>query len=121
VVGQIRPVLLVEDDAVLRETLRWALEDEGFQVVEAVDGLDAVDQATARRPGLVVLDMGLPGLDGYGVAAALRARYGGELPILVVTADGHASDKASRVGAYAYLHKPFDIDHLVARVHQGLG
>jgi len=114
------PVLLVEDDATLRETLRWALEDEGLPVVEAIDGLDALEWAAGDRPSLVILDMGLPGLDGIGVAHALRTRYGLGLPILVVTADGRANEKARQVGAYAYLHKPFDIDRFVERVRQGL-
>jgi DNA-binding response OmpR family regulator len=71
--------------------------------------------------GLVVLDMGLPGLDGHGVAAALCGRYGTAPPILVVTADGRAMEKAQRVGAYAYLHKPFAIQRFVTQVLQGLG
>jgi DNA-binding response OmpR family regulator len=83
-------VLVVEDDALLRETVIWALEDDGLRVATAIDGLDAVQQATLSAPSLVVLDMSLPGLDGFGVAAALRARFGNALPILVVTADGQA-------------------------------
>jgi DNA-binding response OmpR family regulator len=113
-------VLIVEDDVMLRETLIWALEDNGFQVAGAIDGPDAVLQTSEEAPGLVVLDISLPGLDGFGVAAALRARYGGEVPILVITADGQPRQKAERVGAYAYLHKPFDVAHLVQRVREAL-
>jgi DNA-binding response OmpR family regulator len=113
-------VLVVEDDALLRDTLIWALEDGGLQVAAAIDGRDAVQQADATAPSLVVLDMSLPGLDGYGVATALRARFGRNLPILVITADGKAREKAERVGAYAFLHKPFDVDLLVQRVREGL-
>ena len=113
-------VLVVEDDALLRDTLTWALEDDGFQVAVAIDGQDAVDQFDARPPSLVVLDMSLPRLDGYGVAAELRARFGAAFPILVITADGQAREKAARVGAYAFLHKPFDVDALVKRVREGL-
>lgn len=112
-------VLIVEDDANLRDTLVWALEENGIDVAAAIDGPDAVDKATVRAPGLVVLDMGLPGLDGFGVATALRARVGTDLPILVITADGRARQKAEKVGAYAYLHKPFDVDALVQRVREG--
>lgn len=64
--------------------------------------------------------MSLPRLDGYGVAAELRTRFGSEFPILVITADGLAREKAERVGAYAFLHKPFDIETLVERVREGL-
>lgn len=113
-------MLVVEDDAMLRETLRWALEDVGLEVATAIDGPDAVQQASDRQPNLVVLDMSLPGMDGFGVAGALRARYGSELPILLITADGQPRYKAERVGAYAFLHKPFDVDALVNLIRQGL-
>lgn len=104
----------------LRETITWALEDDGLEVETAIDGTDALQRAALRPPGLVVLDMGLPGLDGFGVAAELRNRHGGELPILVVTADGQARQKADRVGAVGYLHKPFDVARLVREVRAGL-
>lgn len=113
-------MLVVEDDALLRETIAWALEDDGLEVDSAIDGPDAVHRASLRAPSLVVLDIGLPGLDGFGVAAALRNRLGGELPILVVTADGHSRQKAERVGAYAFLNKPFDVAALVKEVRAGL-
>ena len=104
----------------MREMLRWALEDEGIQVVVASDGLEGVTLATARRPALVVLDTSLPGLDGVGVGEAPRSRYGAGLPILVVTAGSGAEGKARRIGAFAYLHKPFDIHLFLARVRDGL-
>jgi len=113
-------VLVVEDEPAMREMLGWALEDEGIQAELAVDGLEALERATTYKPALVVLDMGLPGLDGVGVGIALRARYGAELPILVVTAGGNAQAKARRVGAFAYLHKPFDLALFIAQVHRGL-
>ena len=115
------PVLVVEDDALLRETIVWALEDDGLAVDSAVDGKDAVHRASVREPSLVVLDMTLPGLDGFGVAAELRRRFGGRVPILVVTADGQPRQKAERVGAYSFLHKPFDVGVLVQQVRAGLG
>jgi two-component system response regulator MprA len=113
-------VLVVEDDAILRETITWALEDEGLEVETAVDGIDAVQRAAVRAPRLVVLDMGLPGLDGFSVARELRMRYGEQLAILVVTADGQPRQKADRVGAYAFLHKPFEVAALLREVHAGL-
>lgn len=115
-----RQVLVVEDDAILRETIQWALEDEGLRVMVAANGADALRRASVSVPDLVVLDMGLPGLDGFGVAAGLRAQYGDGLSILVVTADGAAPEKARRVGAYAYLQKPFDIDEFLQRVKEGI-
>jgi DNA-binding response OmpR family regulator len=113
-------VLVVEDEPAMREMLQWALEDEGILVEVAIDGLEGITFATRRRPALVVLDMSLPGLDGVGVGQALRSRYGAGLPILVVTAGGGAEDKARRIGAFAYLPKPFDIHLFLARVHDGL-
>ena len=113
-------VLVVEDDALLRETITWALEDDGLEVDCAVDGPDAVQHALRKAPRLVVLDMGLPGLDGFAVAEELRAHFGEHLPILVVTADGRAQSKAERVGAYAFVHKPFDVSVLVRQVRAGL-
>ena len=114
------PILVVEDDPLLRDTLTWVLEDDGLRVMVAVDGPAALELADASAPSLVVLDMSLPGMDGFSVAAALRARFGNDFPILVITADGQARDKAARVGAYAFLHKPFDVDVLIRRVREGL-
>jgi DNA-binding response OmpR family regulator len=113
-------VLVVEDEPAMREMLQWALEDEGILVEIAIDGHEGIKFATRRRPALVVLDMSLPGLDGVGVGEALRSRYGAGLPILVVTAGGGAEEKARRIGAFAYLHKPFDIHLFIALVHDGL-
>jgi two-component system OmpR family response regulator len=102
----------VDDDPGLRQVIQWALEEEGWLVQTAADGAQALAQATRRRPRLVVLDMGLPQLDGVGVAEALRRLYGESLPIVVITADGQAAAKARRVGGRAHLSKPFDIDDL---------
>ena len=113
-------VLIVEDEPAMREMLQWALEDEGILVEVAIDGLEGIKFATRRRPALVVLDMSLPGLDGVGVGEALRSRYGARLPILVVTAGGGAEEKARRIGAFAYLHKPFDMHLFLAHVRDGL-
>ena len=115
------PVILVaEDDEMLREAVCVALELEGFSVLPATDGLHALSQAEVQRPSVVVLDIGLPKLDGFGVADALRERHGASLSILAVTADGRAREKAERVGAYSYLQKPFDLDVLIERVREGL-
>lgn len=114
------PVLVVDDDPHIRRLLEWALEDEGIVVETAADGYEAIARLAQRRPALVVLDMGLPGVDGYAVAESLRATYGGAVPILVLTADGRAAAKAQRVGAFAYFPKPFELDELIATVQRGL-
>lgn len=113
-------VLVVDDDANVREALKWALEDEGFEVETAADGLQAVERGMARRPDLVLLDLTLPVLDGYRVASDLRAVHGADLPILAMTADGQAEAKAVRAGAYAFVRKPFELRGLLEIIRQGL-
>ena len=113
-------VLIVDDDARVRQAIQWALEGEGFVVETAADGQAALELAARRPPDLVLLDMTLPTLDGYGVAQALRRDHGPALPILAVTADGQAPEKARRVGAYAFVRKPFELDDLLAAVRAGL-
>ena len=109
-------VLIVEDDADLRQIIQWILEDEGFKVEVAGDGQEGLDRARANKPSLVLLDMALPIIDGFGVAAGLRQVYGDSIAILTVTADGHADEKARRVGAIGYVSKPFELDTLINAV-----
>jgi DNA-binding response OmpR family regulator len=113
------PVLVVDDDPDVRQVLRWALEDAGFDVLTAADGVTALAQAERRPPGVVVLDHGLPNTDGTHVASSLRQICGEQLPILIVTADGRAAEKARRAGAYGFLHKPFDDTVLIDAVRRG--
>jgi DNA-binding response OmpR family regulator len=113
-------VLVVDDDPEIREVVTWLLEDEGLPVETAADGQRALDCATRARPALIVLDMGLPIISGEEVAVRLRAHYGEPPPIIVVSADGRAAEKAARIGAQEYLHKPFDIDELVRQVRGAL-
>lgn len=110
-------VLVVDDDARMRQVMCWALEDEGYSVAAAADAEEAVAAAAGRRPAVVVLDYGLPNGDGASTARELRAVTGAPaLPIVLVTADGRASEKAARAGAAAYLHKPFEVDDLLRAV-----
>ncbi len=113
-------ILVVDDDPKLREVAVWALEDEGFVVDAAGGRREAAERVKQRSPALVVLDMGLPPETGDSVAADLRAACGAHVPILLITADGKASQKAKRVGAFAYLHKPFDVERLVLLVRERL-
>jgi len=113
-------VLIVEDDDDLRQIVQWMLEDEGFMVETAKDGREALDRAMARKPSLVLLDMALPIIDGYGVAAGLHEVYGDTITILAMTADGRAAEKAKYVGAIGYVSKPFELDTLVNAVRGAL-
>jgi DNA-binding response OmpR family regulator len=115
------PILILEDDAGVRQTIQWVLEDEGLEVRVARDGVVGLDHAREERPSLVILDIGLPRLSGDGFAEELHRLYGTSVPILVVTADGRAEEKARRVGAFDFMQKPFDVDELVAAVWRGLG
>jgi DNA-binding response OmpR family regulator len=117
-------VLIVEDDPHLRQTIEWTLQDEGYAIALAADGQEALDQARRERPALVLLDMGLPRIDGFGVAEGLRAAYGDGahgVPVVVMTADDRAAEKARRVGAVDYLRKPFDLDELIETVRRAAG
>src|SRR3954463_12399624 len=114
-------VLVVDDDPEIRDVVRWLLEDEGWTVETASDGRDALERATRARPALIVLDMGLPIMTGEEVARRLHDVYVDPPPIIVVSADGRAGEKAARIGAASYLHKPFDVDTLARLVRVTLG
>jgi type II secretory ATPase GspE/PulE/Tfp pilus assembly ATPase PilB-like protein/CheY-like chemotaxis protein len=117
-------VLLVEDEEPLRRVLRELLEREGFTVLEASDGVLALDEVDRGAPDIVVLDLNLPRLDGYGVLSHLRARQATSLlPVIVLTAKGD-EDSEVRVfeyGASDFLTKPFRPRALSARINALLG
>ena len=112
-------VLIVEDDADIRELIRYNLAQEGFIVEEAADGVQALDKVKRRVPDLMVLDLMLPGMPGLQVCRQMRAeRETAHLPILIVTAKGTEVDKVLglEMGADDYVVKPFSPRELVARV-----
>jgi len=110
-------LLLIEDDAALRLSLALRLEADGFRVDQAADGQDGLFQAREYPVDLVIVDLGLPKLNGIGVVQALRAD-GRTLPILILTARGNWQDKVVglEAGADDYLVKPFEYPELAARV-----
>ena len=112
-------VLVVEDDRNIREVICEALAGEGLCVAEAADGEEAVRSARERRPAVVLLDMGLPVLDGAAVADRIRDMYDEPIPVIVVTAGGRA-EEISRIRPLAQISKPFDVQHLVAVVSQAV-
>ena len=113
-------ILVVDDEPGIVQFVRGVLEEEGFDVTTAADGVRAVEVAAGRAPDLVVLDMSLPRLDGVGVAAELRRRHGEDVKILLITADGRAAEKAQQVRAFDYLAKPFDLNRLLDKVDAAL-
>ncbi|HZT95729.1 MAG TPA: response regulator [Chloroflexota bacterium] len=116
--GRRSRVLVVDDDADVRYVVRWALEDRGFAVDTAANGRDAMTWLEDKRPDLLLLDLTMPIMGGSHVADLLHRRYQ-NVPILLITADGHAPSKAAAVGAYDYLQKPFELEDLVRAVEQG--
>src|SRR5687768_6271239 len=114
-----KTVLLVEDEEPLRRVLRDLLEREGFTVVEAADGVQALDEVDRSAPDVLVLDLNLPRLDGYGVLSHLRARPStAKLPVIVLTAKGDEENevKVFETGANDFLTKPFRPRALSARL-----
>jgi two-component system response regulator MprA len=110
-------VLVVDDDRGLQETLRAILGMEGYEVVVANNGLDALTRVGQERLSLVLLDVMMPRLDGYGFMAELARRGQRDgLPIVVLTADARAEQKAGQMGADGWLTKPFDLDALLDEV-----
>ncbi|HEX6548356.1 MAG TPA: response regulator transcription factor, partial [Candidatus Dormibacteraeota bacterium] len=109
-------VLVVDDEPQIVQVVRDYLEHSGFAVLTAVDGRSALERARREKPDLVVLDLGLPQLDGLDVARELRRE--GPLPIIMLTARADESDKlvGLELGADDYLTKPFSPKELVARV-----
>jgi two-component system, OmpR family, response regulator MprA len=109
-------VLVVEDDAEIADVLRRSLRNEGYEVKSAADGVEALDTAVGFVPDLVVLDLGLPKLDGVEVCRRLRAD--GDVPILMLTARAETEDRVAGLdsGADDYLVKPFERQELLARI-----
>ncbi|MFJ9548936.1 response regulator transcription factor [Streptomyces erythrochromogenes] len=110
-------ILVVDDEPAVREALRRSLAFEGYAVQTAVDGLDALDKAASYGPGLIVLDIQMPRMDGLTAARRLRAS-GSVTPILMLTARDTVGDRVTGLdaGADDYLVKPFELDELFARV-----
>jgi two-component system response regulator MprA len=110
-------ILVVDDDRAVREALRRALALAGYEVQLAEDGVQAIELVAQALPDAVVLDIGLPGIDGLEVCRRLR-RLGNRVPILILTARDAVADRIDGLdaGADDYLVKPFDVGELQARL-----
>ena len=113
-------VLVIEDEAPIRRFLRPTLASQGYRVVESETGEDGLLQAATRQPELVILDLGLPDLDGLEVIR--RLREWSAIPIIVLSARGAESDKVAALdaGADDYVAKPFAVGELLARARVAL-
>lgn len=116
-------VLVVEDDDSIVEALNFLMETAGFTVRIARDGLEAIDMAKQSVPDLMILDVMLPGCDGFEVARDVRARNNSkDIPILMLTAKNRPIDqeKAMELGVNAFMTKPFSTREVVEKVKQML-
>ncbi len=115
-VRSVPTILVVDDDPRITALLRRGLEYEGFEVAAARDGAQGLALAQAGRPDLVILDVMMPGLDGFEVCRRLRASS--DVPILMLTARDEVADRVAglELGADDYLVKPFAFEELIARV-----
>ncbi len=114
-------VLYVEDEADIREMTEFALEDEGFELVQCVSGQDALDKAGDVNPGLLLLDMMMPGMDGMTTAQKLRELpHLAEVPLIFMTAKVQQAEveKYKAMGAIGVISKPFDAMELPNTIRQ---
>lgn len=111
-----KSILIVEDDNNIADLLRLYLEKEGYQATIAADGTQGIDLYRKLRPDLVLLDVMMPGVDGWGVLRAIR--QDSQTPVIMLTAKGETTDKVSglKQGADDYITKPFEMKELLARI-----
>jgi two-component system OmpR family response regulator len=112
-----RPVLVVDDDDATRAAERAVLSDDGFRVIEARDGEEAMRAIVNDPPALVILDIQMPGVDGPAFARQLRMALR-RVPLVILTGAEDAKHEADRCNAEAYLRKPFDAPELLRVVRR---
>ncbi|MGI6039363.1 MAG: response regulator transcription factor [Clostridiales bacterium] len=112
-----RKMLIVEDDENISELFSLYMEREGFQTATARDGEEALSLFKEFSPDIILLDVMLPRLDGWGVLREIRAES--NVPVIMITAKGETTDKVSglQMGADDYIVKPFEMKEVIARVH----
>jgi two-component system chemotaxis response regulator CheY len=114
-----RTILVVDDDVDMQQTISSILEDEGYAVVVAEDGLVALEKLEGFTPSAILLDITMPRMNGYQFAEAVAGRgLRPGIPVMVLTADGRAPEKAAHIGAEGYLKKPFSLPELISAVER---
>ena len=113
-------ILVIEDEPEIRRFLRATLANSGYRMLESQNGADGLEQAASESPAAVLLDLGLPDMDGLSVIGRLRAWS--QVPIIVISARGNEADKIKALdgGADDYLTKPFGVGELLARIRVAL-
>lgn len=111
-------ILIVDDDPHIRKLIRVILSDEGFTILEAEDGKDALSLLDSEKVDLIILDIMMPNMDGWDLCENIRTYYSDSLPILMLTAKGETAQKVKgfNLGADDYLVKPFHPAELLARI-----
>jgi DNA-binding response OmpR family regulator len=111
-----RLVLVVDDDPDILQTLALCLSTEGYRVLMASNGQEALDVLSRERPSAVLLDLMMPVMDGWQFVAELESRGWRRMPILVLSADRAVQAHAQKLKADSFLAKPFDLDELLGKV-----
>jgi len=117
-------IMVIDDDANIRSVLKYCLEKKGYHVLLSGDGLDAVHKAKLERPDLIILDLALPRLDGFGFLERLKSEAETRaIPVIVLTAYSYEENrrKSLELGAVEFVPKPFSPRQLVAEVRKILG
>ena len=111
-----KKILIVEDEANIRELLRLYLEREGYAVIEAENGVEGIKMWKSEKPDMLLLDVMMPVMDGWAVCKEIRAES--DVPIIMLTAKGETADRVSglEMGADDYIVKPFEMPEVIARV-----
>ena len=111
-----KKILIVEDEANIRELLRLYLEREGYAVIEAENGVEGIKQWKSEKPDMILLDVMMPVMDGWAVCKEIRAES--DVPIIMLTAKGETADRVSglEMGADDYIVKPLEMPEVIARV-----
>lgn len=114
-----KKILIVDDETDIRSMVQWELKGQGYQVLTASDGREALEQIAIGQPDLVVLDVGLPGMDGFEVLQKVRADPAtAVLPVIMLTAQDQSADVAQgwKAGADLYFAKPFEPRELLEAI-----
>lgn len=113
-------ILVVEDDNDVRFLVSEELEQHGYVVAQARNGLEALAAVAEEWPNVILLDMRMPIMDGWRFVSELRKRYGRVAPLVVMTAAANAGERAREVEANGWLAKPFELDAVVEAVEQAM-
>ncbi len=113
-----RPILVVDDDDTIAMTLEAFFVEEGYKVMVAHNGKEALERAGKSPPAVILLDMKMPVMDGWAFASAYRQQSGPHAPIIVMTAAHDSRQRASEIAADGFIPKPFDLDELLAIIRR---